>query len=246
LASHSSSECTCRYCGGAPAAVAFRYRSWALGKDISLVARTTVHDALRKKGGAAAGAPPQYLQVHSLLEWDAKLAGQAEWRGLVDMQRGNVLSTEIKNNAFKLAKFTASALLAGADSMRLGFVSRASKSDADAHVVVGTQVVAPLPFATQLQLDQKNMWGIVKWLVDVVRKCAKNLQEGAADDEYVAKFVLVRDPVVAQVHLYNVPVDAFDREEAEDDGADEDDEERWADGTADGSAAGGGGGAGAH
>lgn len=208
-----------------PAAGAFRYRAWALGKDIQLVARTTIHAVLRKKGMSATAAP-HYLQTYSLNEWDSKLAGIPEWKGLIDMQRGNILSTEIKNNAFKLAKFTASAMLSGADSMRLGFVSRASRGDNENHIIVGTQVIPPTSFATQLQLDQKNMWGIVKWLVDMVRKHAKNLQESTPDEEYLAKFVLARDPALPNVHFFNVPVDAFDREEEVRD-EEEEDEERW-------------------
>ena len=202
-----------------PAAVAFRYRSWAVSKSCTLVARTTVHAVLRKKagavGGAAAGAAgaPQYLQVYTLNEWDSKLAGVPEWRTLIDTQRGSVLSTEIKNNAFKLAKFTASALLSGVDSMRLGFVSREARANPEGHVVVGTQSTSPANFAQQLQLSAGNMWGILKWLVEVVRKHARNLQEGVPEEDYVAKFVLARDPVSNQVHLYNVPVDTFDREE---------------------------------
>lgn len=46
-----------------------------------------------------------------------------------------------------------------------------------------------------------------------MRKHAKNLQEGEAEEDYVATFVLARDPISAQVCLYNVPNDAFDREE---------------------------------
>jgi translation initiation factor 3 subunit D len=208
-----------------PASIAFRYRQWTLGKDISLIARTSIHAVLRKKGSAASNSTSQYLQVYSLNEWDSKVAGIPEWKGLIDMQRGNVLSTEIKNNAFKLAKFTASALLSGADSMRLGFVSRVSRADPESHSIVGTQVTAPTLFATQLQLDQKNMWAIVKWLVDMVRKHAKNLQESTPDEEYLAKFVLARDPAGPLVHFYNVPVDAFDREQEKNE--EEEEEEHW-------------------
>ena len=43
------------------------------------------------------------------------------------------------------------------------------------------------------------MWGILRWLVELVRKHAKNLQEDTPDEEYCAKFVLLRDPNVAKV-----------------------------------------------
>jgi hypothetical protein len=224
-----------------PAAVAFRYRSWAVGKDINLVARTSVHAVLRKRGvaslapveeggrrggggGASAAAaaaavlPPaaqQYMQIWSLNEWDPKLAGTPEWRTLLDTQKGSVLSTEIKNNAFKLCKFTASALLSGVDTMRLGFVSRATRSDNDNHVIMGTHATAPAHLANSLQFSAGNMWGIIKWLVDTVRKHAKNLQMDTPEDEYSCRFVLARDPLLNTVRLYNVPLDAFDREEGE-------------------------------
>jgi len=209
-----------------PAAMAFRYRSFTVNKDITLVARTTVHGVQRKRNEgsrAAAGSSPAavptstplYLQIYTVLEWDPKMAGTPEWRSLVDTQRGSVISTEIKNNSHKLAKFTASALLAGVDNIRLGLVARASRTDPYNHNIVGTHAVAPPNFATSLQLQQTNMWGILKWLVDMVRKHAKNLQEGVPDEDYSAKFVLARDPVTPVVHFYNVPVDAFDREEEE-------------------------------
>jgi translation initiation factor 3 subunit D len=35
-----------------------------------------------------------------------------------------VLAAELKNNSFKLAKWTAQSLLAGASQMKIGFVSR--------------------------------------------------------------------------------------------------------------------------
>ena len=47
------------------------------------------------------------------------------------------------------------ALLAGADAMRIGFVSRVARADAEAHNIVGMQTERPASFATQLQLDQK-------------------------------------------------------------------------------------------
>ena len=99
--------------------------------------------------------------------------------------------------------------------MRVGFVSRAARSDAENHQVIGTQSTSPASFAQQLQLNVANMWGILRWLVELVRKHARVLQQemGVAEEEYVAKFVLARDPVTQQAHLYNVPEDTFDREE---------------------------------
>jgi len=42
------------------------------------------------------------------------------WREKLDLQRGAVVATELKNNSFKLAKWTAGALLAGSDQIKFG------------------------------------------------------------------------------------------------------------------------------
>jgi translation initiation factor 3 subunit D len=197
---------------------ALRYRRWALGKDTTVVVRTSLHAVSRKRSeaGGAAGTSAQLLRVHTLNEWDSKQPGAApDWRKLIDVQRGNVLATEMKNNGFKLAKLTAQSLLAGAEGLKLGFVSRARSADPEQHVIVGVQTLNPQTFAHQMSLDPNNMWGIVKWLVELVRKHAANLQSaetgeeagGAGAEDYQAKFVLLRDPNFPRVSLFNVPLE---------------------------------------
>lgn len=59
----------------------------------------------------------------------------------MENQRGAVLATELKNNANKLAKWTAAALISGADMIKLGYVSRVHMRDNFHHAVLGTQVL---------------------------------------------------------------------------------------------------------
>lgn len=63
-----------------------------------------------------------------------------DWRAKLENQRGAVLATELKNNANKLAKWTAAAVIAGADMIRIGYVSRAHARDNQNHTILGTQV----------------------------------------------------------------------------------------------------------
>jgi hypothetical protein len=42
--------------------------------------------------------------------------------------------------------------------------------------VLGVGSFPPDAFAAQLALSEKNMWGIIRWVVELVRKHAKNLQ----------------------------------------------------------------------
>ena len=67
------------------------------------------------------------------------LAG-VDWRHKLETQRGAVLATELKNNANKLAKWTAAALVSGVEIIKLGYVSRVQQRDPRHHVILGTQV----------------------------------------------------------------------------------------------------------
>ncbi len=69
-----------------------------------------------------------------------------DWRQKMENQRGAVLATELKNNANKLAKWTAAALVSGADMIKLGYVSRVHMRDNFHHAVLGTQVGCCRPY----------------------------------------------------------------------------------------------------
>jgi len=72
-------------------------------------------------------APAQNMTAYALNEWDSAESGGINWRQKIDSQRGAVLATELKNNSAKLAKWTAQSILAGADIMKVGYVSRVNK-----------------------------------------------------------------------------------------------------------------------
>lgn len=78
------------------------------------------------------------------------------------MQRGAVLAAELRNNGFKLAKWTTCAILAGSDQMKFGYVSRQNFKDASRHSILGVQSFKPQEFATQMALNMDNGWGIVR------------------------------------------------------------------------------------
>lgn len=185
--------------GSEPAAVAYRYRRWKLSEEYTLVARTELHGYTKKKGKEV------LMTSYAINEWDSKLASSVNWRRKLDGQRGAVLATELKNNSCKLAKWTAQSILCGADQMKIGYVSRVHNKDRFNHVVLGTQFYKPLSFAKQITLSQKNIWGILKMLCDV---CMAQPQ---------GKYVLVKDPGMPIVRLYQVPPGTFSDEEEDDD-----------------------------
>eukprot|EP00270_Netrium_digitus_P011632 TRINITY_DN3718_c0_g1_i1.p1 TRINITY_DN3718_c0_g1~~TRINITY_DN3718_c0_g1_i1.p1 ORF type:complete len:583 (+),score=160.88 TRINITY_DN3718_c0_g1_i1:136-1884(+) len=178
------------------ASVAYCYRKWKLDNDVTLVARCHLDCIMEMRGQDV------YATVNALNEFDPKVTG-VDWRQKIENQRGAVLATELKNNANKLAKWTAQALLAGAELMKLGYVSRAHPKDNFNHCILAVQAYKPKEFAAQITLSHNNMWGIFKSIVDICMK----LDEG--------KYLLVKDPNKPVIRLYEVPSDAFENDYVE-------------------------------
>jgi translation initiation factor 3 subunit D len=78
------------------------------------------------------------------------------------------------------------------------FVSRAGPRNHQAHVVLGVVGYKPREFATQMNLNLANGWGIVRTIVDMCMK----MPEG--------KYVLVKDPNKSVIRLYDVPIGTFE------------------------------------
>merc|ERR1719149_417400 len=80
------------------------------------------------------------------------------------------------------------------------------------HRILGTQQIKPKEFATQINLNVSNSWGVLKSIVDL---CLA-LEEG--------KFLLMKDPNKEVIRLYSIPADAFDPVEVDEDGGEEQEE----------------------
>jgi len=193
--------------GMEPASVAFRYRKFDLGDDIEIVCRTELHGVVKK------GAEDQYTTAFALNEYfnsmspysktNAPAPGLINWREKLDSQRGAVLATELKNNAFKLAKWTAQSILADADQMKIGFVSRTTPKNPYEHLILATQFYRPRDFATQITLNEGSMWGIMRMLIGIFK------------DQPEGKYVLMRDPNKAVLKIFAVPPGTFEDEDDE-------------------------------
>ncbi|KAF9963217.1 hypothetical protein BGZ70_007554 [Mortierella alpina] len=185
--------------------IGYRYRKFDLStteeENISLIVRTEV-DAVVK----SAQGEDSYITIKALNEFDTRAQGAGgamEWRQKLDSQRGAVVATEMKNNSCKLARWVVQSMLAGADHLKLGFVSRTNPKDNARHAILGTQICRPKEFAAQMSLQVTNGWGIVKTVVDLALK----LPEG--------KYVLVKDPNKPVIRLYSVPKSTFEEGEDE-------------------------------
>lgn len=125
----------------------------------------------------------------------------------MDTQRGDILTTEMKNNKCKLAKWTVSSILAGADLLKFGYVTRQmprSSGEQMGHSILGTQQFIPKQFAAQISLDMNNAWGILRVIVD---RCMA-LPDG--------KYVLFKEPSKGVLRIYRVPQGTFEEEDEDD------------------------------
>lgn len=61
-----------------------------------------------------------HLVLVSVLSVSCQYCNGVDWRQKLDSQRGAVLATELKNNSYKLARWTCCAMLAGSEYLKLG------------------------------------------------------------------------------------------------------------------------------
>ncbi|KAF8318145.1 translation initiation factor eIF-3, subunit D [Clavulina sp. PMI_390] len=194
------------------ASCAYRYRLFDLSIEedespIKLALRTQVDAFTRPEapGGKPVKGKEQFLTLKTLFEFDSRAQGAGnapDWRTKLDSQRGAVVSTEMRNNSAKLAKWVVGSILAGADAMKIGYVSRANPRETGKHVILSTQTVRPKDFAGQLNVSLANGWGIVRTIADL---CMAQ-PEG--------KYLLVKDPNKPVIRLYSVPPGTFGDEDA--------------------------------
>jgi len=197
--------------------VAYRYRKWKLGDDVTLVVRCE-HDAVT----TGPNDKPQFMTIKAFNEWgDPKTTNTIDWRQKLDVQRGAVLASELKNNSNKLGKWTIQALLSGSDYIKFGYVSRVHAKDSSKHIILGTQTFRPKEFAGQINLNMDNAWGVLRCLIDY---CLK-LPQG--------RYLILKDPNKPLLVLYKVPDNAFSSDDEKDDDEEEEEEENNDDGVKD-------------
>ena len=115
------------------------------------------------------------MNLKALNEWDSRNSGGVDWRQKLDTQRGAVLANELKNNACKLAKWTVQSILAGADNLKFGYVTRYNVKDSSRHVILGTQQFKPIEFGQQINLSMDNAWGIVRLVIQYSNNLSRHL-----------------------------------------------------------------------
>merc|ERR1712048_1288669 len=131
-------------------------------------------------------------------------------------QTSAVLATEMKNNSYKVARWIMQSKLAGAESIKLAFVTRENVKDDKSHLLVNMESYTHQELAIQAGLNTDNCWGILKNIIDVLKNQKK---DGA--------YYIVRNPNERELNFYRVPEE--DEEESEESGSGDDSEESGSD-----------------
>lgn len=201
--------------GGRAASGAYRYRTVTLPgnpKDECEFNQNPVKLAVRTEINAKMPADGQYVSVKALNEFDPKL--NYSWRTALETQRGAVLATELKNNAFKLGRWTAQSMLSGSEIMKIGYASRARSNDPWSHVILGVQTYYTDGFAEQIGMNRNNAFGILRTIIDIIM---------SYETSQPTKYLVMKDPTKPVIRVYEIPWDTFAEEE--DDGEEEDDDD---------------------
>lgn len=114
------------------------YCRWKLGGDINFIVHCE-HDGIMTgtNGGVS------FINIKTLNKWDSRHCSGVDWMQKLDSQCRAVIATELKNNSYKLNRWTCCALLAGSEYLKLGYVSRYQVKGSSRHVILGTQQFKP-------------------------------------------------------------------------------------------------------
>lgn len=167
------------------APVGYRYVSVPVGNH-TVVLRSEF-DAVKKTSSGAI----QPVLIKTLNEYDAKVTG--DWRKRIEVQRGGVLATELKNNMFKIQRWALQAVFAGANTIDIGFLSRQQAKDSTAHHILSVQSYSPQEFFSGMNINLNQMWSILNLVIERV-----NTEEDG-------KYLLYKEAGVPNVKLYKIP-----------------------------------------
>merc|ERR1712060_821581 len=155
-------------------------------EPVSMIVRTEVNCKMNS----------EYVSIKALNEYDPKQS--SSWRNTLESQRGMCLANELKNNAFKLGRWTAQAILAGCDTIKLGYVSRQQPNDPWSHTVLGVETHKTANFAEQIGLTRNNLFGILRSIINDVMSWPDG------------KYLMLKDPQKSVVRMYEIPPETFE------------------------------------
>jgi len=174
--------------GKEAAPVAYRYRRYPLSDTVDIVVRCELQAV--QTPCTAETIDGNLVAVCTLNEWNPS---STKWSVEVDKHIGFVLASELRNNACRMARVMAKAILAGANMVHVGFVTRKSASVNTNHVILSTVSYDTQNFARQLNVTERMLWGVA----DNIFKMIVPLPEG--------KYLITKQDVSPVITVYSTP-----------------------------------------
>jgi len=143
----------------APERKAYRYRKFNLDNKVNLVVRSEI-DAYVKEGEGTS-----FVKVCALNEYQP----QQDWKQNYELNKGAVISSELRNNLNKICRWLCQALLADCGSVRLGFVTKQNVKDGK-HYVLTVEDMTTNSLSNTINYRLKDSWSVVKTLTDILAK----------------------------------------------------------------------------
>jgi translation initiation factor 3 subunit D len=160
----------------------YRYRKWTLDGRLNVVVRSEI-DAYAKDGDNTS-----YVKVCALNECQAQL----DWKQNYELNRGALISTELRNNLCKICRWLCQAFLSEANLFKLGFVTKPNPKESKYYVLTVEDMTSQ-NLSNTINFRLKDTWSIVKTLADIIMK------------EPDGVYAFVKLPYKQSIRIYAVP-----------------------------------------
>jgi len=108
---------------------------WPFGEKRHLITRGQLHSYIDKPNDDI-----EYVNVYAMNQWKTS---STAWKN-IETDKTSILSQELTDNANRVSKWAIQSILAGADSMKLVFVTRQKLADNSKHRIVGKNKIVDM------------------------------------------------------------------------------------------------------
>jgi len=175
----------------------YTYMKWPFGAQRTLITRGQVHcfeDFNTPNSTLSEEEKKERIKFSNIYAMNQWKFTKSAWSN-IDQDKAAVLSQEITDNTNRVSKWALQSMFAGADNMKIIFVTRQKLADNKKHQILGTSTSSTQKFINLISYEFDDAWAKVKYIVDFFEK-----QE---DGEYL----VLRDPIKSSLKVYRMEDD---------------------------------------
>ena len=179
----------------------YTYMQWAFGENRTLITRGQTHsyENLNSNADQTEEEKAQNIKYNNIYAMNQWKFTKSAWNN-IDTEKTAVLSQELTDNINRVSKWALQSLLAGADNMKIVFVTRQKLSNNKKHAILGASTISTQKFIDLIGLKFDDAWSNVRYIVDFF--------ERQADGEYL----IIRDPIKGCLKIFRMEEQGDDNE----------------------------------